>query len=123
MKNLLSAMDKRLVASCHDLSEGGLFVSISEMCFGGDIGVDLDLSKIGDLRTDVKLFSESNGRWIVEVEKKKQKAFEKIVKGKLIGKVSGERKVNIIDGKTKVSWSLDALRDKWNNAVIAEVPK
>ncbi|MCX6695676.1 MAG: phosphoribosylformylglycinamidine synthase subunit PurL, partial [Candidatus Altiarchaeota archaeon] len=123
MKSILSAMDKKLVASCHDLSEGGLFASIAEMCFGGDLGVKLDLSKIGGLRTDIKLFSESNGRWLIEVEARKRNAFERIVKAELIGETTKTKELKVSDGKTKASWSLGELRRKWNNAVLLEVPE
>jgi len=72
--SILSAMEKTYIASCHDISEGGLAVCISEMAVGGDIGAMVDISEIGtDLRTDFKLFQESNPRWIIEVKKKNKK--------------------------------------------------
>ena len=57
---------------CHDLSEGGLAVALAEMCIAGRLGVH---AEIGDWRlaTDQALsalevlFSESNGRLLVEV--------------------------------------------------------
>ena len=69
MKSLLSAIDKELISSCHDISEGGIGVCISEMSIGGDIGVDINLIKIGpNLRSDFKLFSETNTRWILDFQ-------------------------------------------------------
>lgn len=121
MKALLKAMDKCLIASCHDLSEGGLFVAMAEMCFGGDLGVELDLKNIENLRTDVKLFSESNGRWLVEVKEKNKKKFEKTVKAKFIGRTTIKKELKVNDGKTTVSWNLDLLRKKWNTGLLTEV--
>jgi phosphoribosylformylglycinamidine synthase len=121
MNSLLSAMDKELVASCHDLSEGGLFVSQAEMSFGGDLGVNLDLSGIGRIRTDIKLFSESNGRWLVEVEPSNKSRFEKKVKSLEIGEVTSKPYIETTDGKTKASWRIDKLRRAWSNAVAPEV--
>ena len=44
---LHQAIDRGLVASCHDLSEGGLAVAAAEMAFAGVILVwNLDLSKV-----------------------------------------------------------------------------
>jgi len=122
INSLLRAMDNSLVKSCHDLSKGGLMVGIAEMSFGGDLGVDLDLSKMNGLRTDFKLFSESNGRWLVEIEKKDEERFENIVSHcKKIGSVTKEREIRIRDGKMELNLSLDELREKWNSAVEREV--
>jgi phosphoribosylformylglycinamidine synthase len=69
-RRVLKAMDGGLVRACHDCSEGGLAVAVAEMAFTGDLGVDLDVGKVpvsGGMRDDVLLFSESNGRLLVEV--------------------------------------------------------
>jgi phosphoribosylformylglycinamidine synthase len=68
MESLREAMKKGLIASCHDVSEGGLAVAICEMLLGGDIGASIDVASVNPkLRSDYKLFSESNTRWVVEV--------------------------------------------------------
>lgn len=55
-----------LIRSCHDISEGGIGVAVAEMAIGGNLGVDMSLClESGDPKW---LFSESNGRFIVEVE-------------------------------------------------------
>lgn len=58
-------IDSGLLLSCHDISEGGLAVTLAEMCFGGDgknqIGTKVDLGYEGDLRMSQKLFSETGG--------------------------------------------------------------
>lgn len=118
--SLLEAMEGGLVESCHDLSTGGLFVAAVEMAFGGDLGVELSLEEVGDLRTDFKLFSESNGRWLVEVKEENSKEFEGRVSSKKIGVVVKEKEVRITDGEMKLNLSLDELRDKWNSAVERE---
>jgi len=93
MEQLLYAMDHGLIKSCHDLSDGGLIASAAEMAFGGDLGIALDLSPIGSLRTDYKLFSESNGRWLIEVEPKDRELLEKSIPGaRKIGRVLKENR-------------------------------
>ncbi len=54
-----------LIRSCHDVSEGGIAVAVAEMAIGGRLGVDMTVCENA---TDAQwLFSESNGRFIVEV--------------------------------------------------------
>ncbi len=124
-ETLRAAMDRRLVRSCHDLSEGGLFASVLEMCLGGDLGVELDLSDFAvKLRVDAKLFSESNGRWLVEVEEKNRRTFEAAMKNAImLGRVSPKKKITIADKKQKISLNLDKMRDIWDGAIGREVPK
>ena len=65
------------VRSCHDMSEGGLAAAVAEMAFAGGLGADVRLDEI-DIKPGsgesgpacsnlVRLFSESNTRFIVEV--------------------------------------------------------
>jgi len=75
MKNLIR---HRLIASCHDVSEGGIGVAVAEMAFGSPLGVELNLS------ADVKdnrafLFSETPSRFIVEVTPEAKNEFEIII--------------------------------------------
>jgi len=127
MNSLLKAMDSSLVASCHDLSEGGLLVAMTEMALGGDLGLEIDLSTIPDLgtdpkhpRTDLKLFSESNGRWLVEVDSKDEKEFNSVVNATKIGTVIKEKEIKISDSETNLNLHLDELRVEWNSAIGEE---
>ena len=62
---LHEAIQSGLIAACHDISEGGIAVAIAEMAIGGCLGVDMSsCSTAGDASW---LFTESNGRFIVEV--------------------------------------------------------
>ncbi len=61
-----------VLESCHDLSEGGLAIAAAEMCFSGT-GADIDISLLSikdgadEHNSWIKLFSESNSRFLVEV--------------------------------------------------------
>ncbi|MCL2711968.1 MAG: phosphoribosylformylglycinamidine synthase subunit PurL [Methanomassiliicoccaceae archaeon] len=92
MTKMLKAMDQGLVMSCHDCSDGGFAVAMAEMCIAGNIGASIDLSKIKGTNT-VKMYSESNTRWIAEVAKADADKFKKLVgkRAKLIGKTGGPR--------------------------------
>lgn len=64
-RRMHAAMQRGLIAACHDISEGGLAVAIAEMAIGGRLGVD-----ITELPGDdpvAALFGEGNGRFVVEV--------------------------------------------------------
>ncbi|MBU0662607.1 phosphoribosylformylglycinamidine synthase, partial [Candidatus Micrarchaeota archaeon] len=115
---------ERYVRACHDCSEGGLGVAISEMCFAGMLGAEIELANVpaqeGLSNNAVLLFSESHSRFVVEVNKKFKNEFEKImranraifaecgktVKGrKLIVKgAKGKRVVDADIGKLKEAW-------------------
>ena len=122
MNRLSSASSKRLVASCHDCSEGGLGVALAEMAFAGGLGMQLSLkgaAREADIkRDDVLLFSESNTRFIAEVPRKKQKAFEEHMKGiplGLLGTIKAKSSFEIkgISGKTCIKTTVQKLKKSW----------
>ncbi len=123
MGALRGAMQAGLIASCHDLSEGGLGVAVCEMLLGGDIGASIDLAGVNpELRSDYKLFSESNTRWVVEVWKEEAERFEDLIKNKhervritKIGETIGARSVGLYDGnKVLTNLSLEEVREAWS---------
>ncbi len=124
LEGILSSIKKSLLSSCHDVSEGGIAVCLSEMCIGGDIGCSVDLSEIGkDLRPDYKLFSESNTRWIVEVKKDKANQFEKnLNKQKTpyqkIGEVKKDKLIIKHEKSIIVNQKINNLRDIWKNKIL-----
>ena len=120
MNAMLVAMDGGFVRSCHDLSDGGLAVTVGEMCIGGQLGAGIDLSALGNLRSDVKLFSESNTRWLVEVEPVSSEIFEKTMDGLAccrLGEVKG-RDLIINDGeRTTVKLSVGDIEEAWSSSL------
>ena len=96
---------------------------LAEMAIGGDSGATIDVSEIGnELRTDFKLFSESNTRWIVEVKKDKQIEFEKLLKKEhvtftLLGKTKGKHLVIQDNKKTVIDLGVDVLRECWRKPI------
>ena len=87
-KKLHGAIIAGLVRGCHDLSEGGLAVAAAEMCIGGQLGMELSLANVptggaaaGKLDDARLLFSESNSRFLVEVDEEKVPRFKKWMAG------------------------------------------
>ncbi|MEW6069284.1 MAG: phosphoribosylformylglycinamidine synthase subunit PurL, partial [Candidatus Thermoplasmatota archaeon] len=116
MHALLSAIEKGYVVACHDLSHGGLGIALVEMCIGSELGANIDITQIANLRADFKLFSESSTRWTAEVSKEKEKEFESGMKGiefYKIGAVSGEELIISDGGKELINLPVSKLRDTW----------
>ncbi len=121
-KRVGNAIARGLVVSCHDCSEGGLAVALAEMAFAGRLGIEVDLRglpKSDDCsRADAQLFSESNSRYIVEVERRNYDAFVKLMLNLpfgQIGKVT-EQKTLVVkaeDGKKVIEADIDLLKQAW----------
>jgi phosphoribosylformylglycinamidine synthase len=116
------AIAEGLVVSCHDCSEGGLAVALAEMSFAGGLGIEADLRGLPSskdcTRPDAQLFSESNSRYVVEVEPEKFDALAKLMLGVpfgQIGKVTAEQTfvVRAQDGQTVVEAEIAALKQAW----------
>jgi len=119
---LIKAMDKSLVRSCHDCSEGGIGVAAAEMAFAGELGMKIDLKKVPSKlkKNDKILFSESNSRFLVEVKNKNEKKFEKIMKGNVfakIGEITPDKKLTVIglNKKPVVDADVIELKGVWKS--------
>jgi phosphoribosylformylglycinamidine synthase II len=138
MEALREAMGKGLIASCHDVSEGGLAVTVCEMVLGGDIGATLDIASVNPnkplqglrgrgaephMRSDYALFSESNTRWVVEVWREDASGFEELMNTRgmciaKIGETMGEKRVLVRDSsKQLVDLSLEEVRKVWTGEI------
>jgi phosphoribosylformylglycinamidine synthase len=122
MELLSSATEKGLVRSCHDCSEGGLAVATAEMSFAGGYGMELDLSLVpideGVDRDDIILFSESNTRFIVEVQPQNQKELEDVINGIPYGRIGRVVENDVFtvlsqSGKKIISEKIYDLKEAW----------
>lgn len=117
------AQDEGLLASCHDLSDGGLGVALAETAFAGGYGIHVDLREVktlGSLREDHVLFSETPSRFLVSVSPENQARFEKIFAGcdlSLIGEVFDdvELRVTGLHGEILLRCKLDELKTAWQS--------
>ncbi|HYM19439.1 MAG TPA: phosphoribosylformylglycinamidine synthase subunit PurL [Candidatus Kapabacteria bacterium] len=113
---LVSCCDRELLNSAHDISDGGLGVTLAESCFAGNIGAAIDQSEY--VRTDVYLFAERQGRvvvsaapdCIVEIFRIAQKNG---VKAEVIGSVGG---TNLVIENT-LNESISELREIYESAI------
>ncbi|MCF7956513.1 MAG: phosphoribosylformylglycinamidine synthase subunit PurL, partial [Phycisphaerae bacterium] len=121
-KRLHRAITEGLVASCHDCSEGGLAVALAEMAFAGGLGIEADLRglPVSDdcVRADTQLFSESNSRYVVEVEPDNFDAFAKMMLDMpfgQIGEVVSDKKLIVkdADGNSVIDSDIATLKKAW----------
>ncbi len=124
--SIIKAIDTGYVQSCHDISEGGLAVAAAEMAFSGGYGIDLHLKPVPTLRSFIRndfiLFSESNGRFLVEVLDKHKEDFETLMKDSAysaIGKVKKDAYFSVygLDDEKIVDASLTDLRKHWKKTL------
>jgi phosphoribosylformylglycinamidine synthase subunit PurL len=113
---LLAAIRAGLVASAHDVSEGGLSVALAECLMNADgLGAKVKIS--GDVVAE--LFSETQSRFIVSVKKEHQAAFEQFIEATLLGEVTSDGMLHIEaeSGKTVVQLSVTQMRSVWKGAI------
>jgi phosphoribosylformylglycinamidine (FGAM) synthase-like enzyme len=79
-------IEESLIHSCHDISDGGLLVSLFEMS-SPEFGCDIDLSEIqasGLEDENQILFAEDQSRYVVAIDLEFVKAFKKMAEKKSI---------------------------------------
>lgn len=111
-----SLINNKLISSAHDLSEGGLFVTLCESGFNTGLGFEVNTGK--EVRADAFWFGEAQSRVAVSVEYGNEAALEEVLKKsgvpfvKLGVVTEGEL---VIDGQ---SWGkIDSWKEKYDTAI------
>jgi phosphoribosylformylglycinamidine synthase len=71
---------KKLVRSAHDVSEGGLFVTLAESAFPRGLGFDVTAGDAA-IRKDAYWFGEAQSRVVVSVAASRLEEFRKVLGG------------------------------------------
>lgn len=116
---VLSLIDKKLIKSAHDISEGGIISALAECCIidqENPVGAKVDIPV--KTRDDFSLFSESQSRIIVSVDKNKKEEFEKILNAAgqsftYLGTTGGD----VLSINDKIEISLEILSDIYFNTI------
>jgi phosphoribosylformylglycinamidine synthase len=123
---LTNAIDQGFVRACHDLSEGGLAVAAAEMTFSSNLGLELHLKEVPNTidtnRNDFVLFSESNSRFLVEVDRRQKERFEELMKNCVctqIGTVTESSLLEVygLNSRKLIAAELTVLRERWQNTL------
>jgi phosphoribosylformylglycinamidine synthase II len=101
------------ILSCHDVSEGGMVTTVSEMAFGGDCGVELNLHDKATAQQ--QLFNETAGCLVLEVpDEQIAYALFRDVPYQVIGKTTKEKKIVAKRDKQElVNVDVDELKTAW----------
>ena len=76
---LLKLIDKKFVLSSHDISNGGLIISLAEMALGSNIGVKIHKPKKLTNLTNY-FFGEDQARYLIEIDNSNFSKAEKVMK-------------------------------------------
>jgi phosphoribosylformylglycinamidine synthase len=113
-----------LVSGAHDLSEGGLLVTISEMLFAPSttFGAKLDLTAVSAGRIDGLLFGESQGRVVlavkaVDIGRVLSEAHLQGVAAAAIGEVTADGTLALKTKMIAAAWPVAGLRHGWETSI------
>ena len=100
-----------IIFSGHDISSGGLIVTLIEMCLASDnYGLEINLINQDILKN---LFSENHGIIIHANEEIEQILFSKGINFENLGKVKRSNTIVINYGDKKYNFKIDHYRKKW----------
>lgn len=115
------AMKEGIVASCHDLSDGGFGVALAESAFAGGLGAEVHLSKLllDEInRDDLALFSETPCRFLITVHETHRTAFGEALSGfpvACVGEVTQRQSLKIrgLQRTPIVETDIQDLKNAW----------
>ncbi len=119
----LDLIDKSLINSAHDCSDGGLAVTIAESCFSSlnrqAIGAEVDL-KNENLAAEARLFSESPSRIVISFAPENLEMVKEVTVDcpfEVLGKVAGETLNIKLNDKEVISAKTAELENIWKNSL------
>lgn len=112
--NVLKAIKAGLIASAHDLSEGGLAVGLMESVFDTGLGFDVTVAMDKTL-----LFSETQSRFILTVKPENVAAVEAIFGSAAaqIGTVTAAAVAKIAAANETITLDVKEVQTKWEEAI------
>lgn len=114
-QQLLTAIRAGVVASAHDISEGGLAIALAE-CLVSTNGLGAYVTIDGDIAAE--LFSETQSRFIVSVKKEHRQAFEQLVQAICIGEVTNDEMLHVVNEDTSIIHvPVETMRNVWKGAI------
>ncbi|WP_339172412.1 phosphoribosylformylglycinamidine synthase subunit PurL [Anoxybacillus sp. FSL W8-1294] len=114
-QQLLTAIRAGVVASAHDISEGGLAIALAE-CLMTAQGLGARVTIQGDVVSE--LFSETQSRFIVSVKKEHRQAFEQLVQAICIGEVTNDEMLHVVNEDTSIIHvPVETMRNVWKGAI------
>jgi phosphoribosylformylglycinamidine synthase subunit PurL len=123
-KALLSAGQTGMLRAVHDVSDGGLALSLLEMAFGGGLGFSVDLSATGLSGPGLAAVAEGGSRWVVEVDRLSVAAFERQFRGEPVARLG-----SVTEGEGIFRWGeavharldLNELYQAWRGGLLPQL--
>ncbi|MUG44557.1 phosphoribosylformylglycinamidine synthase subunit PurL [Paenibacillus woosongensis] len=120
LDGVLAAIQKGLVQSAHDLSEGGLAVALAESCISGGLGAKVDFAT--ELRPDFALFSESQSRILLSAAPDKAAELEQLIASygvpvQKIGQVTGDKLEISVNARSVLARPVSELKQVWEDVI------
>ncbi|MDR3231677.1 MAG: phosphoribosylformylglycinamidine synthase subunit PurL [Synergistaceae bacterium] len=117
---LVEGAQRRLLASAHDCSEGGLAVALAESALQGGLGVFLEWKD--DVSVAAALFGESQSRAVISISPDKWEATETLLKKHRLshirlGRTGGARFSLRCNGMPVIDCEVAELARLWNDAI------
>ncbi len=116
-EKLVRAGRSGLVRAVHDVSDGGLAVTLAEMAFGGEVGFSVDLAATGLSTPQEALVVEGASRFVVEVARGEETRFEGRFRGlpwSRLGQVTRSRVGSFRwNEEPRASVELGSLYERW----------
>ena len=100
---------KKLLISVHDISSGGMLLSLAEMCISGKIGAKIKQPKNG-INKHEYFFGEDQSRYLLEVDKKNKEEVGKILeKNSIYFEIVGKTQNNYLELEKEFNIELKEL--------------
>ena len=117
---ITDCIDDKLIESCHDISDGGIAVALSEMTFENNIGCSVTIP--GTLSVEKLLFSETGG-FIIEVEDSKTENVNEIFNNhninlELIGETCKDQRLVVNDA---INMEVEEIKSLWTNGLREKI--
>jgi phosphoribosylformylglycinamidine synthase len=118
---LVALATDAVMVSAHDISDGGLAVTLAESCFACGVGAIITVDD--SVAAEFGLFGESGARCIVSVSPAKLAALQEIarqygVAAGEIGQVTQDPALRIErKGRAMIDWPVENLRDAWAHSL------
>lgn len=116
---VLKAVNKGLIKSAHDISDGGLAVALAECCIMGNrksLGCEIFISTVA--RKDFALFSESQSRIIISAGmENKHKILDLAEKNDLYIELIGKTGGSLLRINNFIELEIDNIKDSYYNSI------
>jgi phosphoribosylformylglycinamidine synthase II len=105
----------KIIKSAHDVSEGGLFITLVESCFNRNRGIDVVAADF-NIRKDAYWFGEGQSRVVVTIAETMVPAFKKLMGDQIYSELGV-----VTDGSIEVDgmfWgNISEWKDRYDNAI------